>query len=316
MDIITQNAHYRKRMIGYAKSHSVTEAAIRYKTSRKTVYKWIKRYDGTIDSLKDQSHRPKTQHPNAHKDSELKMIIQILQRTAKGDRIRQYQLLQEQEYKRSYGAYKRVALTIENEQPKPKRPKQKPRHYDGGKYPGDRFQIDVKYLIAEWSTDYKERYVYVAKDEFSRWTFRMVFDEHNTYSSQQFLKHLIIEAAKINIKIREVQTDNGTEFTSKLLARNADHKSLFEKELMANKIEYRNIRIGTPRHNGRVERQNRTDEMRFYSRFKFSSAAEWQAAITKYNVVSNDTIMTALGMKTPNQILASQRCCRAVKAFS
>ena len=31
---------------------------IRYKVSRKTVYKWRKRYDGTLESLKDRSHAP------------------------------------------------------------------------------------------------------------------------------------------------------------------------------------------------------------------------------------------------------------------
>ena len=37
---------------------SVTAAAIRYKVSRKTVYKWRKRYDGTLESLKDRSRAP------------------------------------------------------------------------------------------------------------------------------------------------------------------------------------------------------------------------------------------------------------------
>lgn len=47
MSIITQLKYHRQRMIQYALKHSVTEAAIRYKVSRKTVYKWLSRYDGT-----------------------------------------------------------------------------------------------------------------------------------------------------------------------------------------------------------------------------------------------------------------------------
>ena len=46
---------------------SVTAAAIRYKVSRKTVYKWKKRYDGTLESLKDRSRAP---HRIARKQTE------------------------------------------------------------------------------------------------------------------------------------------------------------------------------------------------------------------------------------------------------
>jgi len=58
MSRITQVAYHRQRLIEYAKTHSVTETSIRFKCSRKTVYKWLNRYDGTIYSLLDRSHRP------------------------------------------------------------------------------------------------------------------------------------------------------------------------------------------------------------------------------------------------------------------
>ena len=53
MDRITREAHHRQRMMKYLQKHGVTETAMRYKTSRKTVIKWRKRWDGTVDSLKD-----------------------------------------------------------------------------------------------------------------------------------------------------------------------------------------------------------------------------------------------------------------------
>ena len=49
-------AHFRQRLIKCAESQGVAEAAIRYHISRKTVYKWLKRYDGTLASLEDKSH--------------------------------------------------------------------------------------------------------------------------------------------------------------------------------------------------------------------------------------------------------------------
>ena len=58
MDRITQEAYDRQRMLEYLEKHRVIETAIRYKVSRKTVWKWKKRYDGTLESLKDRSRRP------------------------------------------------------------------------------------------------------------------------------------------------------------------------------------------------------------------------------------------------------------------
>ena len=52
MDRITQEAYERQRMLKYLEKHSVTETAIRYHVSRKTVWKWRKRYDNTLESLR------------------------------------------------------------------------------------------------------------------------------------------------------------------------------------------------------------------------------------------------------------------------
>ena len=56
----TTEAYFRQRLIRYAEKKGVTEASIRYHISRKTVYKWLKRYDGTLLSLEDRSHRPQS----------------------------------------------------------------------------------------------------------------------------------------------------------------------------------------------------------------------------------------------------------------
>ena len=60
-------------MIQYAGKHFVIETAIRYQVSRKTVCKWLSRYDGTLTSLEDRSHRPKIS-PRSHTEKELRQI--------------------------------------------------------------------------------------------------------------------------------------------------------------------------------------------------------------------------------------------------
>jgi transposase InsO family protein len=128
-----------------------------------------------------------------------------------------------------------------------------------------------------------------------------MYDEHSTYSAKDFLMKLIENAP---FQIRMVQTDNGTEFTNALLVIKSKHKTLFEEALEEMGIEYKRIRIATPRHNGKVERQHRTDELRFYDRLRMYSLADGRKQLAVYQRKSNDYIMTCLGMRSPNQVLA------------
>ena len=79
MDKITQTARYRQSLIEYAKKNGVTAAAIRYRTYRQYIYRWMKRYDGTLQSLEDRSHRPHS-HPNQHRPEEIKLIDDMRRR--------------------------------------------------------------------------------------------------------------------------------------------------------------------------------------------------------------------------------------------
>ena len=56
LDKITQTMQYRQSLIRYAEKYGVTKAAIRYRTNRQYIYRWKKRYDGTLQSLADRSH--------------------------------------------------------------------------------------------------------------------------------------------------------------------------------------------------------------------------------------------------------------------
>ena len=61
MDKITQTMRFRQAVIEYANKNGVTAAAIRYRLNRQYIYRWRKRYDGTLQSLADRSHRPHSQ---------------------------------------------------------------------------------------------------------------------------------------------------------------------------------------------------------------------------------------------------------------
>ena len=79
MNTITQTMKFRQALIEYSLKYGVTKAAIRYKTNRQYIYRWRKRYDGTLQSLADKSHKPH-HHPNEHTPDELKLIKNMRKR--------------------------------------------------------------------------------------------------------------------------------------------------------------------------------------------------------------------------------------------
>ena len=300
MSILSQQKYQRQRMVNYAKNHSVSDTAIRYGVSRKTVHKWIKRYDGTTNSLMDRSHRPH-HSPRKHTESELRKIRRRLKKHKWTDLIRAYQELVEKDgYTRSYGGFKRVARQLKSLKPKKAKRKKKPKPYRRAEYPGQKVQIDVKYVPRYCVANGKKYYQYTAVDECTRWTFREMYEEHSTYSSRQFLEKLLQKAP---FPIREIQTDNGTEFTNRLLVTKSNHMTLFEKLLVESGIKYHRIAIATPRHNGKVERQHRIDEERFYKTMRMYSLEDGRKQLAVYQRKSNDIIKTCLGMRSPNQVL-------------
>ena len=69
-------------------------------------------------------------------------------------------------------------------------------------------------------------------------------------------------------------------------------------------IKYHRIRVATPRHNGKVERQHRTDEKRFYKKMKMYNLVDGRKQLAKYNVKSNNIPKICLGFLTPNEMLS------------
>lgn len=160
--------------------------------------------------------------------------------------------------------------------------------------------MDVKFVPRECIVDGKKYYQFTAVDECTRWTYRQMYDEHSTYSAKQFLLELIAHAP---FPIRMIQTDNGTEFTNALIVVKAKHKTLFEEALLEMGILYHRICIATPRHNGKVERQHRTDSERFYSRMRMYSLMDGRRQLLVYQRESNDHIKTCLNLRSPNAVL-------------
>ena len=203
-------------------------------------------------------------------------------------------------YKRSYSSLIRVVRKWVKPEIE-RRTARKPKPYERAAYPGQKIQIDVKFVPSYCVANGEKYYQYTAIDECTRFCYREMYAEHSTYSSKDFLMKLL---KAFPFPIREVQTDNGTEWTTALLVKDPKSKTLFEQALEDMDILYHRIRVATPRHNGKVERQHRTDEKRFYKKMRMYNLEDGKKQLKKYNLKSNNIPKVCLNFRTPNEVLA------------
>ena len=312
---ITQEARFRQQVCEYVlrkrrkgKKQIISKAMIRFRIgSRKAIYDWLSVYDGTAASLVPKSHRPLSPHPNAHTPEEERLIREVIAETFLEKGLYALNVvftkLRARGYTRTYGGLKRyVRKNIFLTNPSKKKPKRKWNPFPRKEFPGQKIQIDVKFVPSKNVNDGNKYYQYTAIDECTRWTFREMYDEHSTYSSKQFLESLI---RNVPFPILEVQTDNGTEFTAALLSVKPENKSLFESALEQMEIKYHRIRIATPQHNGKVERQHREDQRLFYtSKTRIYSLADGRKKLAAWNIESNEILRSQFGWRSPNDVLA------------
>ena len=302
MKTVTQTMRYRQALIKYSLKYGVTKAAIRYKTNRQYVYRWLNRYDGTLQSLADKSHRPH-HHPNEHTPEELKLIADMRRRNSNAGLVVFWVKLRQRGYTRSVTGLYRLLRKQGQMAVKPPNPKYIPKPYEQMQYPGQRVQIDVKFvpescIVGEAKG--QKFYQYTAIDEYSRFRYLEAFEEHSSYSSAQFLKHLI---EKFPFKIECVQTDNGMEFTKQLGNTQKPTPTLFERTLEQCGIRHKLIAPYTPRHNGKVERSHRKDNEYFYATHSFYSFEDFKKQLSVHNRRYNNFPMRPLNWKSPADYL-------------
>ena len=302
MQTVTQTILYRQALIKYSEKYGVTKAAIRYKTNRQYIYRWKKRYDGTLESLEDRSHRPH-HHPNEHTADELKLIADMRKRNANSGLGVFWVKLRQRGYTRSVTGLYRVLRRQGQMAVKPPNPKYIAKPYEQMHYPGQRVQIDVKFVPAACivgEAKGQSFYQYTAIDEYSRFRYLEAFEEHSSYSSAVFLEHL---QKRFPFKIECVQTDNGQEFTKRLGNTENPTPTLFESRLEQCGIRHKLIKPYTPRHNGKVERSHRKDNEYFYATHTFYSFDDFKKQLSVHNRNYNNFPMRPLNWKSPAQYI-------------
>jgi len=305
MNSITQDILYKQSVVKYSLKHGVTKAAIKFKMHRKTIYRWREKYDGTAKSLKNKSRRPYS-HPNQHTAEEIKKIKDYKYKNKETGLVVLWVKLRKAGYTRSITSLYRVMqrLGIYNKTPSKKK-EYEPKQYQQMTYPGERVQIDVKYVPTKSLTkEVKERdgkyYQYTAIDEYTRKRVLWASKEQSTSASTEFLKIIM---KKFPFKIECIQTDNGFEFTNRLNWQGTKKKTMFENKLKELGINHKLIKPKTPRHNGKVERSHRKDQERFYYNKVFCSFEDFKNRLKYWEKEYNNFPMKPLGWLSPNEKL-------------
>ena len=307
---ITQKMKYKQSVIKFSFKYGVTKTAVRFDINRRTIYRWIAQYDGTIESLRDKSRKPK-HHPNEHTAAEIKLIKDYKKNNKETGLVVLWVKLRAVGYTRTIQGLYHVMrkLGIYEKMPS-KAKKTRAPEVPIAKYPGERVQIDVKYVpyncmskeLREMGVKY---YQYTAIDEYTRIRYTYFTEEHSTYESTKFLEKVI---KYYPFKIELIQTDNGAEFTNRLSWRPSEKNkdTMFEKKIKELGIKYSLIRPHTPTQNGKVERSHRTDQERFYYKNVFMSLKDLREKGKKWRIEYNNFPISTLGWLSPNQKLLAE----------
>ena len=291
---------YRESLIKYADQHGVSKASRVYNTNRQYIYRWKNRYDGNIRSLENKSKRPKS-HPNQHTQDEIKLIKDMFKKNKDTGLVVLWVKLKQKGSTRScsslYNQLKKLELKFNTPKKKKKR-KSKP--YVQMTFPRERIRIDVKTVPTRCIVGQFKLYQYTAIDEFSRFRYLKIYGEKSTYTSYKFLQEVI---KRFPFKIYTIRTDNGPEFTKRLLSKDPNDKTIFEHGLEKAGIHHDIIKPYTPKHNGKVERSHRKDNERFYLSHCFYSIEDANKQLQVYLNQYNNFPMQPLNWKSPKEWL-------------
>ena len=166
MKIITEEMIFRKKLCEFTLKNGVTKTARRYHTNRQFIYRQLEKYDGTLRSLALKSRRPQS-HPNAHTAEELEIIKKMKSRYGIDGLAEVYV----QSKKRGYTKHEEIR----------------------GEYPGDKVQVDIKYVPKEclvFDIMDKKYYQITAIDEYSRKRILDIVDEKSVTNTNRFIRVL------------------------------------------------------------------------------------------------------------------------------
>jgi transposase InsO family protein len=260
--------------------------------SRGTFYLWYHRYMSLgEEGLRSKSSRPHKINRIIPKDIRDKIVELRLQRKYGPDRMSYYIRKKYNWFisKRTiWRLYKEHGL---NRLKYKKNWKRYPQQYSKD-LPGDRVQMDVKFLDKTAFAG-KQYYQFTAIDDCTRLRVLRIYDHHSVKSATDFVDQV---RKALPFAIKQIQTDNGTEFSEG-----------FTWHLDDLGISHRKTRVCSPEENGKVERSHRTDGAEFYGINQFVSITHCVKLLRAWEREYNqERPHMALGGRTPAEFLSEK----------
>ena len=203
----------------YKKVKKVPLVCKKFEISRKTFYKWWKRYnnsDASFDSLQNRSRRPHT-NPRATPDHIVQKLKMLREQTGFGQKRLQLYLSIWYDVELAENTIWKILRRsgIDMKATKGKRRILKP---NVPSFPGDRVTIFVK--IFEYPINNKIYYYYVAVDECTHLRVGKLYGRHSTLSALDFVQAII---TAFPFPIRYINTPIDNAFTSVAVSRSKTH---------------------------------------------------------------------------------------------
>ena len=273
---------------------SCEDLSLRFLTSTKTVMKWKNR-----DFTCDLSSRPKNIEYGL---SELEQALVVSVRRSSWIALDEItEMIREQNDKVSRNAiYSCLVRNELNKVPQEKRDKAKKfKAYDPGY-----LHVDVTYMPKLNGQKY---YLFVAIDRATRTLYYAVYKDKSACSTEDFFEKCL---AFFPFKITHILTDNGLEFTNKLIRSKTGNlctkPSKLDIKCEKNNIDHRLTPPSSPQTNGMVERVNGTIKNGTILISDYNSIEELHSGLISFLLFYNinrrhGSLRKELNVKTPLQ---------------
>jgi len=268
------------------------ELADQFGTSAQTVSKWRNR-----ESTQDHSCAPKN---IKYALSEIETAIVVSARKATWlsvDEVHEMLLAQNENISRS-SVYRCLVKNGINKVPVAEKEKAKKfKAYEPGF-----LHIDVTYMP---KFNKASSYLYVAIDRATRVLFYKLYDNKTAHNTELFFEECL---AFFPFKITHILTDNGFEFTNRLIKSKTGNlctkPSLLDQKCDAHNIDHRCTKPSTPQTNGMVERVNGTIKNNTILKYSYKTKLELETDLIKflknYNLYRrHGSLRKELNVKTP-----------------
>lgn len=310
--MLTPEQRIRQRYAWFEEAErlgNVSLACKRLGISRKTFYKWRKRFrvaQGAKTALLDRSRRPHRPRRKVKKALRRRLLT-LRQRTQLGPaRLRHLLRAAGVRGVPSVATIAKVVKQAGLTRQRRAKPKRYRRVFVVPR-PGDLVQLDVKWV--PYLVEGRQLFQFTAIDCRTRLRLVSLAEEMTLSTAKAFAQYVL---SAFPFPVRCVQTDNDSIFTHWYTA---GPKTPLDRPVKAHPFTlmvesfgatHRLIPPRTPRLNGRVERSHQTDEQEFYRRQRYATRAELRRAFGRWLWHYNHTrLHTGAGMRgrTPLQAL-------------